>query len=232
MRGKKKQMDYDRTASGSARHLTIADYVAAELHAAILSGELAGGSALPIAKLAEKFGTSPMPVRDALRRLAGIGAVEITPHRGARVMDFSVEDLHDTYDIRAELEGLAISRAAVGIDAAELDRAAAALEMHVAELQAGRLDEARIAHREFHFVLYAASDSPWLMRAIEPVWQNSERYRFAAPGGDHDLARSHQEHLEILQACRNGDADGAVTAVRKHILGAMSRIRQALRTTD
>lgn len=207
-----------------SQHLTLADQVATELHWLILSGEFPGGSSLPINKLAERFGTSPMPVRDALRRLAGIGVVEIIPHRGARVLEFSLEDLTDTYEVRAELEGMAIAQAATLIDDEALNRARSALERHVTALEGRRFDEAREAHTEFHFALYEACGSYWLMRAIKPVWQNSERYRFAAASGDHNLGRSHQEHLEILEACAEHDPEAAAHALKAHILGAMNRI--------
>ncbi|WP_127125528.1 GntR family transcriptional regulator [Georgenia sp. SYP-B2076] len=205
---------------------TMADRVTVEIHRLIIMGEIEPGSALPIRDLADRFGTSAMPVREALRRLGGLGLVEITPHRGARVAEISVEDLEDTYRVRLVLEPLAVASAAEVVDEAQLERAADALARHNAAMDAGDLDRARTAHTEFHFLLYQGAGSRWLQRAIEPVWQNSDRYRFAAPGGEKD--RSRAEHTEILEACRAHDPAAAEGAMRRHLEGALGRIRTAM----
>lgn len=207
---------------------TLADHVAAELHAAILSGEFSAGSALRINELAARFGTSPMPVRDALRQLEGRGIVEIAPHRGARVLDLSADDLADTFATRAEIESLAVRLATPKLTPDELADAAAALARHVDALGRGQVEEAREAHHGFHFALYRGAQSEWLLRAIEPAWRNSERYLFAAPEGDVDHAATQAEHEGILAACAQGDADAAAEATRRHIEGAGCRIRTLL----
>jgi DNA-binding GntR family transcriptional regulator len=212
------------TRSGHQR--TLAEHVAADLHAAILRREFPGGSALRINDLAERFETSAMPVREALRRLAGLGLVEILPHRGARVLELSVEDLEDTYRVRRALEPLALHDAATRITETQLFEAAAALERHENHLDAGDVESARQAHTDFHFLLYRAAGSPWLLRAIEPVWQNSERYRFAS--GDTDRVRSHGEHEELLTTCRAHKPEAAHEAMERHLNGALARLRSSM----
>ena len=212
--------------NSAGMHRTMADRVTVEIHRLIIMGDIEPGSALPIRDLAERFGTSAMPVREALRRLGALGLVEIAPHRGARVAEVSIEDLEDTYRVRLLLEPLAVSYAAEAVDEEHLERAATALERHNAAMDAGDLDRARTAHTEFHFLLYQGAGSRWLQRAIEPVWQNSDRYRFAAPGGEKD--RSRAEHTEILEACRAHDPAAAEAAMRRHLEGALGRIRRAM----
>lgn len=207
---------------------TLADHVAAELHAAILSGEITAGSALRINDLAAKFGTSPMPVRDALRQLEGRGIVEIAPHKGARVLGLSLADLEDTFATRAAVESLAVGLAAPRITDADLAAAREALDRHVAALEEGHLELARLAHHDFHFALYRAAGSEWLLRAIEPAWRNAERYLFAAPKGDVDHAATLREHEELLDTCARGDADMAAAATRRHIESAGCRIATLL----
>lgn len=209
-------------------HKTLADQVATELHAAILQGEFPGGSALRIQDLADRYATSPMPVRDALRRLEGLGLVEILPRRGARVLEFSLADLLDTYTARAEIESLAVRLAAQQIDADAITRAAAALTEHNRAIEAGLVEDARQAHRQFHFTLYEAAGSEWLLRSIDPAWRNGERYRFAAPSGDVDHQVSASEHQQILDACAGHDPEAASDAMRRHILGAGIRISSLL----
>ena len=207
---------------------TLADHVAAELHASILSGDIPAGSALRINDLAAKYGTSPMPVRDALRQLEGRGIVEIAPHRGARVLDLSADDLADTFATRAEIESLAVGLATPRLTAEQVAGAAQALAHHADALERGQVEEARQAHHAFHFALYAGAGSEWLLRAIEPAWRNSARYLFAAPEGDVDHAATQAEHEAILAACRAGDAAAAEAAMRAHLEGAGRRIATLL----
>ena len=89
---------------------TMAESVAAEIHRLILTGVYAPGEALRIQDLAERFQTSSMPVREALRQLSATGIVDVAPHRGARVARISVEDLDDTFAVRLALEPMATRR--------------------------------------------------------------------------------------------------------------------------
>ena len=203
---------------------TLAETAAAELHRMILAGTLPAGSPLRLTELAARLDMSPMPVREALRRLEALGLVEIVPHKGARVRELSETDLRDTYEIRVELESLAVARAALTFSTAEAARAEQALAEHEALLAAGDVAGARRAHTEFHFAIYHASGSRWLPRAIEPVWQNSERYRFASLPDGERRRLSHQEHQAILDACVAHEPERAVAALRGHLEGAMNRI--------
>ncbi|GAA1649641.1 GntR family transcriptional regulator [Georgenia ruanii] len=213
---------------GSGFQRTLADRVAVELHRAILGGDFEAGSWLRIQELAEQYETSAMPVREALRRLGALGLVEVVPHRGARVAELSVVDLEDTYATRLALEPVIVAAAARQFTPEQGGEAGVALERHERLLHGGEVDAARAAHTEFHFLLYRASGSRWMLRAIEPVWQNSERYRFASPGDAEALARSHTEHTEILQACLDHDAGAAARAMRRHLTGAKERMRRAM----
>lgn len=206
---------------------TLADRVAAELHRLILQGTYASGEALRIHDLARRFDTSSMPVREALRRLAALGLVDLVPHRGARVVELSRLDLEDTFRTRLALEPLAIAEAAKKFTDEQAARAATALHRHETLLSTGDVDGARTAHTEFHFLLYEASGSRWLLRAIEPVWQNTERYRFSS-NDSRSVERSSREHANILEACRVHDSQRAKKAIREHLNGALDRMLAAL----
>jgi DNA-binding GntR family transcriptional regulator len=67
-----------------------------------------------------------------------------------------------------------------------------------------------------------------LPRAIEPVWQNSERYRFGSPQTAYQIERNRQEHQAILDACVGHDAEAAETALRNHLAGAVRRITETM----
>ena len=107
-------------AAGERRALV--DKLAATIQARVLSGELASGTRLRQEALAEEFGVSRTPVREALRKLQASGLVELRPNRGALVRGLSAREIRDAYEVRAELEGLAAELAAVRIRQEQLDR--------------------------------------------------------------------------------------------------------------
>ncbi|MEV7005207.1 GntR family transcriptional regulator [Streptosporangium sp. NPDC051022] len=169
-----------------------------------------------------------MPVREVLRRLDALGLVEVVPHRGARVAELSVADLEDTYQTRRALESALVGLAASRFTEADADTAREALARHEQLIEAGEVDEARRAHTEFHFGIYRVSGSRWLVRSVEPVWQNSERYRFTSPDDPQARESSHAEHTEILTACVEKDEVRAKAAIGRHLDGALERIRRAM----
>lgn len=212
------------TFRGDQDHPTMAERAAAQLHQAIVSGEVPAGAHLRLVDLAERLGMSPMPVREAVRRLESLGLVEVHPHRGAFVRTLSKEDFDDTMETRLLLERAAVEKAAAAFTEEAAEKAEYWLKRYVALAQAGMVVEAREAHTEAHFSIYRASRSKWLMHAIEAVWRNSERYRFTdASGRDEDEVSGH-EHSPILEACRAGDPQAAGDALVEHLTRAAGRM--------
>src|SRR5882672_1849141 len=156
---------------------TLADAATAELRERILSGELESGAPLRLEELARSLGTSISPIREAVRKLETLGLAVHVAHRGSRVKELDVDDLRDTYEARLALEPLAVARASGRISPQEVDRARAELENYTIFHERGERPAARAAHDAFHFTLYSASGSEWLVRLIRPAWENSERYR-------------------------------------------------------
>lgn len=210
---------------------TLSEEAAAILHEQILSGEIPSGTPLRLVELAQRLSMSPMPIREGLRRLAALGLVEIIPHRGAWVRELSADDLRDTFRTRAELETLAIRYAAPRFTDPDAKAAAELLEEHVRHSLAGDAARAREAHTEFHFTLYRASGSRWLPRAIEPVWQNGERYRPVRPTEER-IEAQRAEHQAILDACAVHDATAAEAALKLHIDNALAWILDQMRPAD
>src|ERR1700742_1841628 len=120
------------TRGGPSRgHRTLAEKAYESLHAAIITGALRPGARLPIEELADVLDMSPMPIREAVRRLDAAGLVENIPHRGARVTELSVIDLSEVYEARMALEVLAIRRAAERFR--DADEEAARQRLHTSE---------------------------------------------------------------------------------------------------
>lgn len=208
-----------RRFGDEAGHRTLAEKAFGMLHDAIVMGALSPGERLPIEDLAAAMELSPMPIREALRRLDGDGLVENIPHRGARVADLTLEDLKEVYDARLLLELSAISGAAENFTEEERESAL----RHLARLEQATADGARTealrAHTAFHFELYRAASSRWLPRLISPLWDNAERYRAAALGGALGLFGARAgEHRRLVAACSDHDPQLAQDLLWNHLV--------------
>jgi len=194
----------------------MAEAALAELQDSILSGELPAGSPLRLEELAARLGMSISPVREAVRRLESLGLAVHVPHRGARVSELALDDLRDTYEVRLVLEPLAVRRAAERFTSRDADVARARLAEYADAHERGDLRAARDAHAGFHFTLYRASGSEWLLRLIRPAWENCERYR-AISLQRRRPSEVEREHLAILDACTEHDPERAAAELTRHL---------------
>jgi DNA-binding GntR family transcriptional regulator len=207
-------------------HRTLAEKAFETLHSAIITGQLRPGTRLPIEELAEVLEMSPMPIREAVRRLDAAGLVDNIPHRGARVTELSVVDLAEVYEARLALDVLAIRRAAGRFDAHH----EATARRRLAKLNQMTDDNSATtsaAHDAFHFALYEAADSAWLLRLIRPVWETSERYCLEVPQCRQLQARQ-PEHEAILDTCVANDPDRAALALHDHLATTANHISIAM----
>lgn len=148
---------------------TLNDEVYNQLRDQLMAGAISPGSTLTIRDLAGSFGISPMPVREALRRLVAERALVMLPNRSVAVPVLSRAQFEETTLIRASLEGLAAEAATSRIDALGI----AAMERANAKMAGSRkgLDAAYLEHnRAFHFTLYQSSGMPTLVTLIESLW--------------------------------------------------------------
>ena len=198
-------------------HRTLAERSFATLHEAIVTGVLAPGERLPIEELAEILEMSPMPIREALRLLDSVGLVENIPHRGARVTELSIGDLREVYEARLALEPLAVRHAAENFTDEDAEQAAERLAEHVRASKQRALGPIWSTHTAFHFALYEAANSRWMLRLIHPLWESSERYRFAKLPVRLNLDKRRLEHERILQACNDHDPDRASIELHNHL---------------
>jgi DNA-binding GntR family transcriptional regulator len=207
-------------------HRTLAEKAFGVLHEAILTGRLRPGERLPIEDLADVLDMSAMPIREAVRRLDAAGLVENIPHVGARVTELSIEDLKEIYGARLALEPLAVRRAAEQFT----EENAAAATVRLTELNRLPDDNSTAtwaAHTAFHFALYYAAGSTWLVRLIQPLWESSERYRLAAPL-KRKLSTRRGEHGLILQACIEHDGNRAAVAIYDHLAMSANTVSTAM----
>ena len=200
------------------RHRTMAEYALEQLREAIIMGELPAGTPLRLDELARSLGMSISPIREAVRQLEALGLAKHVPHQGARVLDFDVEELRDLFQIRLALESLAVRRAAERFTDAIGEAAQGQLDRFDA---AAALDDVRAsmrAHTDFHFTLYDASESPWLVALIRPAWDRSERFRPALlTSRDGPQERHRAFDRALLEACAAHDPEAATAALHDHL---------------
>lgn len=212
-----------------------ADRVTDMLREAILFHEFAPGEKLRAVQLAERFSTSPTPVRESLARLAGEGLVTYSPQRGARVAELSQAEMVDVYEMRALLEPLALRRS---LARATPDWMAAVTAAHGAmesalvrpfqDMSAAEYATYERRHLAFHKALLAGCGSRWLLRFTSLLAEQSSRFRrlsLEARGGHRAVTAEHQT---ILDACKALDPDTASAAMQAHMIRTQNAIAHML----
>ncbi len=206
-------------------HRTLAEKAFLSLHQAILTGKLRPGERIPIEELATALEMSPMPVREAIRRLDALGLVENVPHKGARITELSITDLREIYEARLCVEPLAIARAAQRFTDEDAAQAKAMLSAMRSE-QVGSVERWR-AHSELHLSLYRAARSAWLLRVIQPLWESSERYRLAMPTNSAGVSNVRGHEL-LVQACVRHQPERAAFELMSHLVATANSLAAQL----
>lgn len=202
----------------------LADTAYDTLRHQILSGELVHGERLAEEEIAENLGISRTPVREALRRLAAEGLVDVAPNRGASVARWESTDLLEIFDLRAMLESYAAQRATERTTPeffAALEAICEEMEATYARSKGGRALQALASgNRRFHRSIMEAADSPRLLTMIDSLTHVPVVMQTFTQYSPHALERSLHHHREILDAMRAGDATWASSVMRAHILAA------------
>ncbi len=207
---------------------TAQEAVLAELRRAIISGELRPGEQVLQDALAERFGVSRVPLREALKILEGEGQVIYRPHRGYFVAELDIDDLREVYRIRDLLESEAVRVAVPKITREQITALAEALEAVEHASAAGDLQMMTEANRRFHFGLIESAGMPRLSRLVRVLWDATDVYRSLYYSDGNHREAVHDEHRAVLEAVRLGDAERAVTELRTHRDRAVSALERVL----
>jgi len=195
------------------RHDTIASRISRVLADRIIRGEIAPDARLRQDHIAEEFGTSHVPVREAFRRLEAQGLAINLPRRGVRVASFDLKEVREVAEMRAALEGLALKHAAQHLTPAILDAAEEATREGDA---AGDVHAWEEANRRFHRLILAPCGMVRLLAAIDDLHAASARFLFSAWQSGWEKRTDH-DHRAILAALRQGRSDEAAAILQKHV---------------
>ena len=210
---------------------SIRDQIYEAIQQSIVNNSYKPGEELQIDRLAEEFGVSTTPIREALIRLESSGLVQLIPNKGARVTAFQEEDIRDTWEVRKLLEPYAAGLTAEQDITREIQELNEAFDMLERGSQDGDLYIQSDIH--LHELLYSHLSNELLKETLHNILQRSMRMRYYAE----DVSKMHDqvvrevitEHKQILQALTAGDREKTVEAVRRHIENGERRALRAIR---
>ena len=195
----------------------LREIVSDALRQAIRDGILPPGERLMEIPLAEELGVSRTPIREAIRILEQEGLIVMIPRRGTYVADMSLKDITEVFELRSILEELAAELAAERITNEEIE----ALEQHLVEIgnymNEKNLDKVVQADILFHEILYKASRNDRLVEMIHNLREQTLRFRTLSMSQTGRLAKTWDEHRQLVEAISDRDVERARQIARIHM---------------
>ena len=214
------------------RGATLRELASREIARALFTGRFAPGEAVTIAALASELGIGVTPVREAVQQLAAEGAFELLPNRSVRVPTIDADDLDKLFEARILLEAEAAALAAERTTTAEAASVAALLATLEKRLSRRAVLPSLTANFEFHFAIYRASRSPYIVGMIERLWLRMSPLQvkvFAAPNADQaDFFSAMPLHRSLVEAIAGRDAGRARTTLARMLMQSRDWHRKAL----
>ena len=198
---------------------TLRESITSAIRSKILTGELQPGVKLAEQKLAEEFGSSRAPIREALRRLEQERLIEDTG-KGSRVVGITEEDLEDIMNIRQRIEGLAAYYAAKNMTPEGLAELTHIVDLQDFYYDKGDAEQLRQVDEQFHDLICYLSKRTVIMDTLIPLHRKTRRYRRISMEDWSRTVNTRKEHKAIFDAMASGDADLAESLMAKHIENA------------
>lgn len=192
----------------------------------ILSGKYAPNEELKEKTIGEELGVSRTPVREALRQLELEGLVSIIPNKGAYVVGISRKDMQDIYEIRCRLEGLCARWAAEHITKEQLDELEEIVFRADFHAKKGNAEHLVELDNQFHETLYKAADSKELQRVLSDFHHYLQRVRKITLMDTNRAVESNKEHMMIVEALKEHDAEKAEKLASRHIFSTAENMER------
>ncbi len=208
-------------------NLTLADRVFGQIQDAIVKGELIAGAKISEAELTTRYGVSRGPLREALRRLEARKLLTRIPHVGVRVVELSIAELLEMYQVREVLEGMAARLAAQNATDEEVDSLKQLLQQHQqqTELKTGKGYYQEEGDFDFHYRIVKASRNEVLMQMLcGELYHRVRLYRYQFSVTEGRPHKAFAEHSRIIEAIENRDAELAEFLMRRHISSARKNV--------
>lgn len=206
-------------AAGTPRleRRSLKDQIADAIHTEIFTGRMAPGKTYKMGELAAQFGASRTPMRDAMLELESKGFVKITQGVGFTVVAPTPEELRDILEVRKMLEVPAMAAIAGKLDQESLSTARALLEKVGKAAEEANLGEYVISDRDFHRYLLSHNPNQKLAEIVCDLRDASRAPRLVRLAQEDKLKTRHKEHVELLAAIEEGDADRVAEIIERHM---------------
>lgn len=204
--------------------------VAERLRQRIFAHELQPGAWIDEQNLAEQYGISRTPLREALKVLAAEGLVTLKPRRGCYVTEISAQDLDDIFPLMAMLEGRCAAEAVKRARRADIDALKAIHESLEKSAREDRIEAFFEANQEFHEKIQELSGNRWLLIVIQDLRKVLKLSRMHSLSLEGRLQQSLEEHRAIMAAIVAGEAEKAEKAMHDHLLSgreALARMQES-----
>jgi DNA-binding GntR family transcriptional regulator len=198
------------------KHLTLREKILETIRDAIATGVLKPGEKVAEPELAERFGISRTPIREAFRQLESEGYLTVIPRKGAVVVSFSSKEVEEFYAIKSILEGYAAHRACQKLTDKEIARLESINDKLRQLAEEGDIKHFFKIHNDFHELFRKAADNEKLDEMISGLVSKFQRLRYESLSKPGRMKISVQEHNKIIEAFKARDADLAEQLVRKN----------------
>ncbi|MQX41869.1 GntR family transcriptional regulator [Sinorhizobium meliloti] len=211
---------------------SLEDQAYRQIRRALVEGDFAPGQKMPIRGIASELGTSPMPVRTALRRLISEQALDVLPSGTAIVPRLTRSSFAKLGMVRAALEPLAVKMAASNLDRSTQERLAELLQKEQNARASGDPVQLLRADRQFLLALYEHCQTPMLLAMIEATWLRRGPHFWEARWLIIGRSPSGSKHADILRAVASQDSDGAAQILKEEIEGTTSYLLERMSFAD
>ena len=209
-----------------------ADKLISDIRKEVSSGILKPGDQLEVTALAERFGVSRTPIREAIRTLVESGVLETRPRKGSFVRVLSAKQLLDLFQVAAELEGMACRLAALSLTKENVEAIESGLAKCTQAAEFQNNVEYAMANLDFHTAIHNASGNDWLIEQLRQLQINLNSYRTMPYEIRGRLKKSTDEHKIICDAILSGDGEHACNLMRDHMMLQGKRLPSIINTLE
>lgn len=218
-----------KASSESQEVRTLAEKVFQQLQEAIVRGEIPSGSKITEPGLAEVYGISRGPLREAMRRLETYRLIEREPHVGARVVQLSVDELLELFDLREAMESMAARLAARHMTPDEVCNLKSVLSQHEKQQDIPSQEAyfQRQGDMDFHYLIAHGSHNRMLIRLLcDDLYYLVRLYRTQFSSKGDRFRRAYMEHQRITEAIEAGDEELSELLMKRHIVASRKAITE------
>ena len=210
-------------------HTTLAEKAYEKIRSGLISAHFAPGEVLRIRDLADEYGISATPVREALQRLVAENALEMQPNKSFKVPVLSIERFEEVRRIRLALEPMAAELACPNIAAQDKSTLESLVESMDQSIGEQNRTDYTIQNERFHFLIYENANSPLLLDMIRDLWVQVAPFFTRLYQGSDYLSGSNFWHKRIVSALDGTDVQEVKSGIYGDIEAAAEELRRILK---